>query len=359
MNKHDGKYYLQYAAPGTQFQSYGDGVLTSSTPLGPFTYQSYSPFSFKPTGFITGAGHSSTFAGLDGQFWHVATMRISVRASFERRIGLFPSWFATDGTLVTDTYLGDYPHYVSGGRGLVGWMLLSRKKKVSASSSSPGHEPEEAADEDVRTWWSAATGDPGEWLQIDLGKQETVQAAQINFADEGSKSLNRSTETYLYQLEASDDGLKWQLLVDHSKKGEDAPHDYEVLPKPVMARYIRIRNVFSPNGANFSLSDLRVFGNGGGALPAQVVKFNVALDSADTRHAKISWQPAEGAEFYIVRLGTTPQNLSQNYQVYDGQLVLDVRSLNKNASYFVTVDSVNEDGVTRGTKILDVAKESR
>jgi hypothetical protein len=357
MNKHDGKYYLQYAAPGTQFQSYGDGVLTSSSPLGPFVYESYSPFSFKPTGFITGAGHSSTFAALDGRFWHVATMRISVREDFERRVGLFPTWFAPDGTLVTDTYLGDYPHYVSGDRGLVGWMLLSRKKKVSASSSSPEHEPEKAVDEDIRTWWSAATGDPGEWLQIDLGRQETIQAVQINFADEGSKKLGRSAETYLYQLDSSDDGQKWKLLVDHSKKGKDAPHDYEVLARPTLARYIRIRNVFSPNGAKFSLSDLRAFGNGGGALPAQVLKFNVALDSADTRHAKISWQAAAGAEFYIVRLGTTPQNLSQNYQVYDGQVELDVRSLNKNTNYFVTVDAVNENGVTRGTKTLDLTQE--
>jgi hypothetical protein len=351
MNKFNGKYYLQYAAPGTQFQSYGDGVLTATSPLGLFTYETYSPFSLKPSGFITGAGHSSTFAGVDGRFWHVATMRISVREGFERRVGLFPTWFASDGTLVTDTYLGDYPHYVGGDRGLVGWMLLSRKKAVSASSSAPGHEPEKAVDEDVRTWWSAATGNAGESFQIDLGKRDTVQAVQINFADEGSTTLNRSSEKYLYQLDASVDGLQWKLLVDHSKRGEDAPHDYQVLPKPVAARYIRIRNVFSPNGAKFSLSDLRVFGNGGGAPPAQVAKFDSVLDSTDTRHATITWQPAKGAEFYIVRIGTTPGNLTQNYQVYDGQLAIDVRSLNKNASYFATVDSVNENGVTRGTHI--------
>src|ERR1019366_6002516 len=48
MNKHDGTYYLQFAAPGTQFKTYGDGVLTSKDPMGPFTYAPYSPFSFKP-----------------------------------------------------------------------------------------------------------------------------------------------------------------------------------------------------------------------------------------------------------------------------------------------------------------------
>jgi hypothetical protein len=47
-------------------------------------------------------------------------MQVSVRADFERRIGLFPAWFAADGTLVTDTYLGSYPHMSTD--------VLSRKK---------------------------------------------------------------------------------------------------------------------------------------------------------------------------------------------------------------------------------------
>lgn len=36
MIKHDGKYYLQYAAPGTQFRTYGDGVYVGDSPLGPW-----------------------------------------------------------------------------------------------------------------------------------------------------------------------------------------------------------------------------------------------------------------------------------------------------------------------------------
>ena len=61
MTKHAGKYYLQYSAPGTQFHSYADGVFVGDSPTGPFTYAPYSPFSHKPTGFATGAGHSAMF----------------------------------------------------------------------------------------------------------------------------------------------------------------------------------------------------------------------------------------------------------------------------------------------------------
>ena len=40
MTKHNGKYYLQYGAPGTEFSGYADGVIVGNHPLGPFTPQS-------------------------------------------------------------------------------------------------------------------------------------------------------------------------------------------------------------------------------------------------------------------------------------------------------------------------------
>lgn len=36
MDKHDGKYYLQYACTGAQYNVYADGVYVSDSPLGPF-----------------------------------------------------------------------------------------------------------------------------------------------------------------------------------------------------------------------------------------------------------------------------------------------------------------------------------
>jgi hypothetical protein len=354
MTKYKGKYYLQYAAPGTEFKTYADGVLVADNPMGPFNYQSYSPFSAKLSGFIAGAGHGSMFQTFAGDWWHAATMTISRRFLFERRLGLFPSYFTASGELVTDTYLGDYPHYVDGNRALTGWMLLSRHKVVSASSSLDNFAPEQAVDEDVRTWWSALTGNVGEWFQVDLGGLKRVDAIQINFADQDSKGRGISQDVYNYVVEASLDGQSWRTVIDAASDGRDAPHHYQVLPKPEHARFIRIRNIHSPDDSKFSLYDLRVFGKGDAPSPGKVTQVKGTRDPVDGRKASIAWQPASNAEFYIVRFGTRRDQLTQNYQVYDSQTSLSVASLNVGVKYYVAVDAVNESGITRGSAVVEI-----
>lgn len=350
MTKHEGRYYLEYSAPGTEWKTYANGMLVAESPLGPFTYQAYSPFASKPTGFIAGAGHGSTFQARDGGWWHIGTMTVSQRHIFERRLGLFPATFTASGEMIADTYLGDYPHYVGGARGLTGWMLLSRRKPVTASSTLDGFPAENAVDEDVRSWWSARTGEAGEWFQVDLGAAKRIEAVQINFADQDAQARGVSRDVYNYVLDVSDDGQAWRTVADRSRGGADAPHDYEVLPKAERARYVRLRNVHAPDGGKFSLSDLRVFGLGGGARPSAVATAKAVREAADRRRATIRWAPARGAEFYIVRLGIRPDLMNQNFQVYDGKTSVEVASLNTGVGYCFAVDAVNENGVTRGAR---------
>lgn len=355
MTKHGGKYYLQFAGPGTQFRTYGDGVVVSDSPAGPFVYADYNPVSFKPTGFATGAGHSSTFQDAAGAYWHVSSMTISVRHMFERRLGLFPAWFMPDGQMVVDTYLGDYPHTLarSGADTFAGWFLLDLKKPVTASSSLPGHEPEKAVDEDIRTWWSAATGSSGEWLKVDMGGVRRINAVQINFADEGSDTLGASKDAYQYLVEQSRDGKRWSTLVDRRENQRDAPDEYVELAQPAKARYVRITSVHTPGGAKFSISGLRLFGNGLRPAPAKVAGIQAARDGSDPRRATVTWQAAAGADFYIVRFGVGPDRMVENYQVYDGT-ELTVPSLNVGVGYSFTVDAVNDSGVTRGTEVVSI-----
>jgi hypothetical protein len=353
MTKHDGRYDLQYAAPGTQFHSYADGVLIGDSPMGPFHAPPWSPLSFKPTGFITGAGHGSTFQDLQGRWWHIATMTISVRHIFERRLGLFPVRFLPDGQMVEGTYLADYPHRWSGDRSLAGWMLLSYNKPVTASSSVEGHEAQKAVYENVRDWWSAKTGDAGEWLMVDLQSVAAIHAIQIDFADEGADAHGFVAGGYRYLLEASADGKHWRTLVDHCNGGEDAPHDYEELPSAVRARYVRITNKGMPGGAKFSLSGLRIFGNSKGSLPSAASAVSVTRSTAmplDQRIAEVSWSPAHDADFYIVRYGIAPDRLFASYQVY-GATSIQIRSLNAGVPYFFTVDAVNSVGITPGRDV--------
>ncbi|WP_223276439.1 family 43 glycosylhydrolase [Sphingomonas daechungensis] len=69
VTKHNGKYYLQYGAPGTEFNVYGNGTYVSDKPLGPFTYAEYNPIAYKPGGFVQGpatALPSRTITGTGG-----------------------------------------------------------------------------------------------------------------------------------------------------------------------------------------------------------------------------------------------------------------------------------------------------
>lgn len=346
MTKHDGRYYLEYSAPGTEFKTYANGVLVADDPMGPFVYQDYSPFAVKPTGFITGAGHGNTFKDATGRWWHAGTMTISQRHIFERRLGLFPARFTRTGEVLSDTYLGDYPRYFSGNRDLTGWMLLSRGKAVTASSTLDGFPVQNAVDEDSRTLWSARSGGE-EWFQIDLGSKKRIEAIQINFADQGSQGRGISRDSYRYVLELSDDGQRWRTAIDHAHDGRDAPHDYQVLPQAQHARFVRLRNVQAPDGGNFSLYDLRVFGKGTGRRPGRVSAVKTSRNAADPRRVTVTWRAAPGAEFHIVRVGRRPDLMNQNFQVYDGLTSLEIGSLNLGKGYCVAVDAVNEVGIAR------------
>jgi xylan 1,4-beta-xylosidase len=292
MTKHAGTYYLQYAAPGTVWTTYADGVYASKSPTSGFTYQPYSPFSYKPGGFIGGAGHSGTFRAKDGSWWRVTTMVIAVAHKFERRLGLFPAGWDADGTFRTNTYLGDYPQRLPGlaraplDDNLAGWMLLSGGKAVTASSSREGRQAGFAVDEDVRTWWSARTGAAGEWLRVDLGREADVFAVQVNFGEDGATARGRVGATpHRYRLESSRDGTRWEPLVDRSANTAEVPHDYVPLDRPVRARMLRLTNVQAAGAGAFSVRDLRVFGRSDVAAPAPVTGVQVLRGACLDRNA--------------------------------------------------------------------------
>ena len=348
MIKEKNKYYLHYSAPGTEFKTYADGIYVADSPKGPFQYASYSPFSLKSTGFITGAGHGSTFKDKDGRYWRVVTMTISVKHIFERRLGLFPVAFDADGNIRCNTAFSDYPQYFPGveenpiADNFAGMMLLSHKKHVLASSSLDGHGVEKAVDEDIRTYWCAQTGGADEWLMIDLGKECNIQAVQVNFAEHGTNpTIVRGRNNLLYErylLEKSSDGFNWDMLVDKSQNTQDVPHDYVELAQPVTARYVRLTNVFTPGDGKFAIRDLRIFGNAAQAVFTPVGNITVDRDAADGRNAVIRWSPVENADGYIVRYGVAPDKLYNHYMVYDADSVA-IHSLNKEVEYYFEVEA--------------------
>jgi hypothetical protein len=350
MTKQDGKYYYQYAAPGTEWNIYADGVMVGDHPLGPFEYQPYSPFSYKPGGFITGAGHGSTFKDKYGNYWHAATMLNWIKHKFERRLGVFPTGFDSDGQLYCITAFGDYPNYhASGPRDHVqstftGWMLLSFKKNAWASTSLPGKDPSLAFNESIRDYWSAASSDKGEFIAVDLGTAGDVYAIQINYADEGAQLRDKQFDIYhQYIIHHSNDGEHWEPLVDKSQNVKDVPHDYVQLMKPFRTRYLKLENIHMAEG-KFAVAGLRVFGKKDGTLPEKVSGFS-ATRHTDTRDATFKWEPVYGAYAYNIYYGIDPQKTYNCIMVHEATDRY-FRGLNKGVTYFARIEALSETGMS-------------
>ncbi|MFL5810358.1 MAG: family 43 glycosylhydrolase [Flavisolibacter sp.] len=365
MTKHNGKYYFQYGAPGTEFSGYADGVVVGDSPLGPFTPQS-DPLSWKAGGFARGAGHGSTYQDNWKNYWHVSTISISVKNNFERRIGIWPTGFDKDGVMYCNTAFGDYPHYISSGKsaddyspngdgGFTKWMLLNYNKPVTVSSTLGSYNANFAVDENIKTYWSAATANKGEWIQTDLGALSTVNAIQINYADQdvASEFLGKSLNVFhQYRIYHSVDGKKWNLLVDKSNNQKDVPHDYVELTQPVQTRFIKLENIHMPTG-KFAISGLRVFGKGNGQPPAEVKNFIVLRTEKDKRSAWIKWTPVDNAYAYNIYMGTAPDKLYNNIMIYTANEYY-YKGMDKMKDYYFQIEAINENGVSKRTEVIKV-----
>jgi hypothetical protein len=357
MTKHGGKYYLQYGAPGTEFSGYADGVYVGDNPLGPFEYQAHNPVSYKPGGFARGAGHGSMFQDARGDWWRTATIAISVKNNFERRLGMWPAGFDRDGVMYCDTAYGDYPHYLFRGNAsdsqratFTGWMLLNYAKPVRVSSILGGLAANFAVDEDIRTYWSAASGEPGEWIVSDLGAPSTVRAVQINYADQDAELMGKHDGLrHRYVLQTSMDGENWTTVLDKSAAERDTPHDYVELPRPVEARFVRLENVEVPTG-KFALSGLRVFGLGHGTKPQPVERFVALRGESERRNAWLKWQASPDATGYVIRSGIDPDKLYTSTMVY-GTNETYFRAMDRERPYYFQVEAFNENGISERSPI--------
>jgi hypothetical protein len=219
MTKHGGKYYLQYGAPGTEYNVYANGTYMADAPLGPFAYAPNNPVSYKPGGFVTGAGHGNTFKDMFGNYWNTGTPWWAVNFDFERRIAIFPAGFDAEGLMFASTRFGDFPQRIptckwSDPKELfTGWMLLSYRKPCTASSTQDPFGSGAVTDENPRTYWVAATNASGQTLTLDLEQTCDVRAVQVNFTDYKAGLFGAGPEVYTqFRLLASPNGTAGRRL---------------------------------------------------------------------------------------------------------------------------------------------------
>ena len=365
VTKYNNKYYFQYGAPATEFSGYADGVYVSNNPLDGFAYQSHNPFSYKPGGFARGAGHGATYQDNNKNWWHVSTIILGQKNNFERRIGIWPAGFDKDDVMYCNTAYGDYPNFLPEyakekdfTKGLFsGWMLLNYNKPVQVSSTLGGFQPNYAVDEDMKTYWSAKTGEKGEWFQTDLGEISTINAIQINYADQDATFEGKSLNVFhQYRILASTDGKKWSVAVDKSKNKKDVPHDYIELSKPIEARYLKLENIQMPTGT-FALSGFRVFGKGKGKSPEKVENFMVLRADkskfGERRSSWIRWEQNDQADGYVIYFGKAADKLYGSIMVY-GKNDYFFTGMDRTDAYYFQIEAFNNNGISERTAVIKV-----
>ncbi|MBQ2089051.1 MAG: family 43 glycosylhydrolase [Lachnospiraceae bacterium] len=365
MTKHNGKYYLQYACPGTQYNTYADGYYESDSPLGPFTLGANAPYSFSPGGYMPGAGHGSTMEDKHGNLWHTATMRISKNHDFERRVGIWPAGFDADGELVCNQRYATWPMEITGGKQDIWanpkWYLLNYGKEATASSVAGENVATNVCDENCQTWWKADTKEAGQWVMVDLGEAMDVRAVQINFGDdkldltEAPGEIRPGTQARFiddtvyktrWTLEASTDGENFTVVEDKSQVDTDLPHDLVVREDGISARYIKLTVQEVPYNQPATISGIRVFGKGNGEAP-EAAKFTaVRQDNKIDMDVKME---AQGAVGYNILWGESPEKLYHSWMTYENSQ--KVSALVADREYYVRVDSFNENGITEGEVI--------
>jgi len=361
MTRHGGRYYLQYAAPGTEYNVYANGVYVGDAPLGSFAYAPYNPVSYKPGGFVTGAGHGNTFQDAFGNYWNTGTPWVAVNWNFERRVAMFPAGFDRDGQMFASSRFGDFPQRLPTKRWqspdelFTGWMLLSYRKQAVASSARDSFPASNATDEDPRTFWVAAANRPGERLTIDLGGERELRALQVNFADYESNIFSSdSIAPTRFRVLASRDGARWTPVADLSRETRDRANVYVELARPARARWLRYEHI-GVAAPNLAISDFRVFGRAGGPAPAAPAGVEARRDPADQRNAVVRWRPVPGAVGYNVRWGIAPEKLYLTYQVFaDRGTELEIRALTVGQGYWFAVEAFDESGVSKLGEVVPV-----
>lgn len=287
--KHNGRYYLEYSASGTQWKTYAEGYYTAKSPLGPYTYADNNPLLRKTEGLVTGTAHGSIVKGPDGNFWQFYTIVLG-NPPGGRRIGMDKVEFDKKGRMsvkVTDT---PQPAPLAGKA--VPPSLPVTINKVRAmnalskiSSEQFGFFGSYAVDDNSGTVWMPAEDDKETSLLIELSPATrfdvvqlfTVSSVRIMFGGinaprrggSGRMMWGGGTPVYKYKLETSVDGENYIVAVDRTRNTVARNTTFDEFP-PVQCRFVKLTITEWPENTPRGIIDFTVFGQPSGSLPAAV-----------------------------------------------------------------------------------------
>ncbi|WP_163321789.1 family 43 glycosylhydrolase [Draconibacterium mangrovi] len=288
MQKHNGIYYLQYSASGTQWKTYASGYYTSKSPTGPFTYAPNNPLLRKTEGLVTGTAHGSIVEGPDGNLWQFYTIVLSDPPG-GRRIGMDRIVFDENGNMsvkITDTpqwapdFKTDSQKEDCGSLPLTinkvnAWNALSK-----FSSEQDGRYASYAVDNFSGTWWEPKPNDVEPSITIELSPATEFDVVQLFTIDGLRLMFNQDWRTierlredppsyiYQYKIEVSLDGKNYLTAFDQTSNNISKNTIYEEIP-PIECRFVRLTITDWPKTSPLKLNEFTIFGKASGFLPAQ------------------------------------------------------------------------------------------
>lgn len=264
--KHNGRYYLIYAAPDTCDASYCMAVYVSDqSPLDGFACQKRNPLTAHRGGVVTGAGHGSVEHGPGGTLWAFYTIAAPYLHRYERRIGMDLVDVDENGELYCPFGVTDTPQYVPGFRkdpaagNAPGYRNLTAAVRPTASSSKEGREAVYATDENNLSFWQPEKGDLSPTLECDLSGLFDVGAVRIFWRDVGlDAAAGKLPEPIRYLLEGWNNG-EWFPLIDRRENTEETNIDYRAFPVRA-CRKVRLTVTGWNRALGLGVIDFAVFG---------------------------------------------------------------------------------------------------
>ena len=265
MIKRNGRYYLTYAAGGTEHRAYAMGAYVGTSPLGPFTPQAKNPILRTTEGLVTGTAHGSIIKGPGDRWWVFYTIAAGVAHGFERRVGMDPVEFDANGVLTVPRATST-PQWLPGrgpngqGPSDTGWAHLNGGVQTLGSTSAPNLPGRLAIDNDLRTWWQPAEGDATPTLTSRLYGPASIRAVRVAWRDIGLDT-NRGVVPgpYRYRVELETSANVWQTVLDRTASDEDLLIDYREIT-PTVGRRARLVITGWPKGITPGVAEFTVFG---------------------------------------------------------------------------------------------------
>ena len=270
MVKHNGRYYLIYAASGTEFGSYSMGAYYSDEgPLGPFTYQKNNPVTRHCHGLVSGAGHGCIEHGPNNTLWAFYTTTLAYTYCFERRIGMDYIDVNEDGELycprITDTpqyapgQVAD--HLNDGDTGLLP-LTFGMRDMQKSSSHIEGRNSFYALEENMQTWWQPRPEDKQPSMVVPLSAPYEIEASRIIWREVGLDYDNGVLPgPFKYKIEVcpDDNESEWHTLIDATDNDTDLYSDYRTFPAKT-GRVVRLTITGWPEGIAPGVVSFTVFG---------------------------------------------------------------------------------------------------